>query len=122
MIENLKDIDATKAARKAKEIHAPSWISNAGHVYLLDGRDTRELRDTVMLHAKFTCAICGERCPRWDGDLDHIRSGRPLVRCWCFFRPLADGTICTNVRWIHGMTSMKPCHRNRHNREVRWTR
>jgi hypothetical protein len=120
VIENKPDREATKAARKAREIHSPSWISYAGHVYLESALDKKALRDQVMRQAKYICALCGEYCPSWDGDLDHIKSGRPVVRCWCFFRPLPDGTICTNARWVHSMFSVKPCHRNRHNREVKW--
>lgn len=121
MIENQKDKEATKAARKAKEIHAPSWISIAGHVYLENPVDTHALREVVIHTARSKCAICGEYCPPWDGDVDHVKSGRPFQRCWCHFRPLADGTICTNVQWVHGMFSTEPCHRNKHNREVKWT-
>lgn len=122
MIENRKDVAATKAARKAGEIHAPSWISIAGHCYLVDADDKRRVRVAVMMEAKFVCALCKTYCSACDGDVDHVRSGRPLVRCWCFGRTLADGTVCTNLRWIHGMFSLKPCHRDRHNREVKWTR
>lgn len=122
MIENHKDVAATKAARKAKIIRAPSWISVAGHLYLEHPDDKRRARLEVQLEAKFTCALCKTYCSACDGDVDHVKSGRPLVRCWCFGRTLADGTVCTNLRWIHGMFSLKPCHRDRHNREVKWTR
>ena len=120
-IENKKDRDVTKAARKAGEIHAPSWISYAGHVYLENSEDKGALRLLVALRAGYKCALCGEYCPMWDGDLDHIKSGRPVVRCWCYFRLLPNGDICTNLRWVHSMFSTKPCHRKRHNREPLWT-
>lgn len=119
MIQNQKDRDATKAARKAKEIHAPSWISIAGHVYLEDADDKRRVRMAVMLEAKFICALCHKYCSASDGDVDHVKSGRPVVRCWCFGRMLVDGTVCRNLRWVHGMFSVHPCHRQRHNREVK---
>lgn len=118
MIENHKDKVATKLARKAGEIHAPSWISIAGHVYLEFGEDLRELRLTLLLHQKHACAICKEYLSPNDMDLEHKRGGRPLVRCDCFFRRLADGTVCTNVQVVHGMFSTRPCHRKKHNREV----
>lgn len=121
MIENALDKAATKAARKAKEIHAPSWISNAGHVYLESHIDKHNLRVRVTAASGYHCAICKQFCANWDGDLDHIRSGRPAARCWCWFRILADGSLCTNVQWVHGMFSSKPCHRDKHNREVQWT-
>lgn len=121
MIENQKDVAATKLARKEKRIHAPSWISIAGHVYLEDADDKRRVRIAVMLEAKFICALCQKYCSACDGDVDHVRSGRPVVRCWCFGQTLADGTACTNLRWVHGMFSVHPCHRNRHNREIKWT-
>lgn len=121
MIENHKDIAATKLARKRKEIHAPSWISIAGHVYLGHSDDKRRARIAVMLEANFICAICHNYCSVCDGDVDHVLSGRPVVRCWCFGRTLADGTVCRNLRWVHGMFSVHPCHRVRHNREIKWT-
>lgn len=122
MIENKKDREATKAARKAGEIHAPSWISYAGHVYL-EGRDCGELRARVMHDAVNKCYICGEYCPSWDGDLEHFKSGRPVVRCWCYHRRLTTGEICTNVGWVHSMFSRShACHRKKHNREVSWTK
>jgi hypothetical protein len=117
LISNQKDRDATKAARRAHEIHAPSWISNAGHVYLA-GQDRSHLRDRVADAANLICAICKKACPKYDGNLEHIRSGRPLVRCDCFGQRLADGTVCTNIQWTHGMFSIHPCHRNKHNREI----
>lgn len=118
MIENQKDPVATKAARKAGEISdRNSWISFAGHIYLA-GQDRGRLREHVYIDARMICALCKTFCPNWDGNLEHIRSGRPLVRCDCFHRTLADGTVCTNVQWTHGMRSVKPCHRAKHNREI----
>jgi hypothetical protein len=122
MIENKKDPEATRLARKAGEIHAPSWISFAGHVYLENSADKQALRLTVMACHRCVCAICKEYCGWFDGDLDHIRGGRKFARCWCFLRRLSDGTKCTNVQWVHGMFSAKPCHRQKHNREVKWTK
>lgn len=122
MLENHKDKIATKLARKAKEIHAPSWISFAGHLYLEDATDKRKARDAVMEREKLICALCRKYCSASDGDVDHIKSGRPLVRCWCYGRTLADGTVCRNLRWVHGMFSIHPCHRNRHSREIQWSR
>lgn len=121
MIENHKDKAATKIARKTGEIHAPSWISIAGHVYLESGEDLRHLRMEVYCEQDFSCAICKKGLMISDMDLEHIRGGRPLVRCSCFNRKLADGSICTNVQGVHGMFSIHPCHRNKHNREVKWT-
>lgn len=118
MVENQKDVAATKAARKAGEItDRDSWISIAGHIYLA-GQDRSDLREKVYLAARYICALCKKFCPAWDGNLEHIRSGRPMVRCDCFGRRLADGTICTNVQWSHGMFSIHPCHRDKHNREI----
>lgn len=122
MIENQIDRTATKAARKAGEISdRNSFITIAGHIYLA-GQDRSELRSKVHLEAKSRCALCGGYCPLWDGNLEHIRSGRPYARCDCFNRTLANGTICLNVRWAHGMASIHSCHRKRHNREpqFRW--
>ncbi len=121
MIENKIDKEATKLARKRHEIRAPSWISIAGHVYLENAEDKKALRLIVSSYARFHCAICKSPCPIWDGDLDHIKGGRPLTRCWCFHQELPDGRVCTNLRWVHGMWSSKPCHRDKHNREVKWT-
>ena len=121
MIENKKDAEATKAARKAHIINAPSWISIAGHVYLESAEDKRVLRLNLMAAQRNICAICNTYCSSADGDLDHIKSGRPVARCWCYFQTLANGKLCTNVRFIHGMFSTKPCHRDRHNREPKWT-
>lgn len=124
MIENHKDVVATKLARKAKQIHAPSWISIAGHVYLESGEDLGPLRELVLHQQKNRCAICKQFLALSDMDLEHIRGGRPLVRCSCFFHRLADGTVCTNVQAVHGMASVKSCHRKKHNREVqlKWIR
>lgn len=122
MIENHKDKAATKLARKTGEIHAPSWISIAGHVYLECGEDLRRLRWEVLRSQQHKCAICEEYLAEWDMDLDHIQGGRPLARCDCFNRFIGglDGAVHTNVQAIHGMFSKRPCHRNKHNREVKW--
>jgi len=121
VIENHKDKVATKLARKAKQIHAPSWISIAGHVYLESGDDLRALRMHLLEHQKNKCAICKEPLQAWDMDLEHIKGGNEYARCDCFFRRLADGTVHTNVQVVHGMASIRPCHRNKHNREVKWS-
>lgn len=122
MIEHKPDKVATKAARKAKVlIDRGSYISYAGHLYLR-GQDRGIARHNTAFAAKYICAICGTECPIWDGDYEHIKSGRPVARCDCNGRILPDGTICTNVQWVHGMFSRKSCHRKKHNREVMWTR
>ncbi len=114
------DKDATRAARRVHRFESyESWLSFAGHQYL-EGSDKNELRLKVMKDAKFTCAICGETCLPFDGDLEHIHGKRPLARCDCYNTQLADGTIHTNVRWVHGMFSVHDCHRKIHNREVKW--
>ena len=120
MISNHVDKAATKAARKAKEIHAPSWVSIAGHVYLECGDDLRPLRWKLLRAQKFKCAICGEFLAEWDMDLDHIQGGSALARCECYNRRLADGSLHTNVQAVHGMFSTRPCHRLKHNREPKW--
>jgi hypothetical protein len=117
VIENLRDVAATKAARKAGEIHAPSFISIAGHVYLF-GKDVSAVRLIVRTHAGGYCYLCGKFCADWDGDLEHLKSGRFFQRCFCFGRTLADGTICSNLGWAHSTRSVHPCHRDKHNREV----
>jgi hypothetical protein len=118
VIENHPDKAATKLARKAKEIHAPSWISIAGHVYLESALDLGPLRESVLRFQKNQCAICKKYLLMSDMDLEHIQGGRPLARCACFFRRLADGSVHTNVQAVHGMFSKEPCHRKKHNREV----
>ena len=121
MWETKKDAEATRLARRYKVfISRDSWISNSGHVYLA-GTDATNLRNQVMLDAKFRCAICEEFCGKYDGDLHHIGHSTPLSRCWCYNTKLADGTTHTNVEWIHGMFSRRGCHRKIHNREVSWT-
>jgi hypothetical protein len=122
MIENKKDREATKALRReGKIVEYGSYVSYAGHLYLT-GKDRSALRQRVMQEAHNKCAICGEPCPGWDGDLEHIVGGRPVARCDCFNQQLANGKIHTNVQWVHGMFSRShACHRNKHNREPRWS-
>lgn len=121
MIDNQKDPKATKLLRSRKEfLDGDSWISFAGHVYKR-GQDRSLLRVVVAIEAQFQCAICGEPCPLFDGDLEHVKGGTKIARCDCFHTELAEGSKHTNVQWVHSMRSIHPCHRNKHNREIKWT-
>lgn len=118
MIENRRDREATKRARKAKQIQDPrSYINIAGHIYLR-GRDRSAVRELVKEDAKGICAICKTKVQDWDADMDHIRGKRKHERCDCYGRQLPDGTTCTNLQWVHGMFSRMPCHRRKHGREI----
>jgi len=122
MIANQKDKQATKAAwKRADFLDQRSYITMAGHVFLF-GQDVSQMRVQVALDAMFKCAICGEYASLYFGNLEHIASGRKMNRCFCYKRTLADGTVHTNLRWTHGMFSHYSCHRDIHNREVKWTR
>jgi hypothetical protein len=117
MIENKEDKALTREYRKRKVFLSPnSWISIAGHVYLA-GKDASARRAEVFEAEPF-CALCKRLLRAGQGDLEHIRGGRPIARCWCYHQKLADGTFCTNVRRTHGMFDQEPCHRQKHNREV----
>jgi hypothetical protein len=119
MIENQKDVLRTKELRKAKVfIDGKSWISFAGHVYL-KGKDASRAHD-IVFDAESSCGICGKRMAPGRGDLEHIRGGRKLARCWCYHQVLTDGTTCVNIRRTHGMFDPEPCHRAKHGRELRW--
>src|ERR1700676_2921884 len=118
LLLNHKDREATLAAYAKGEFtdaRRRSWISIAGHVYAR-GEDASLLRTHVFVESKALCALCGDKCPLWRGDMDHIKGGNPKVRCDCFHRVLTDGTICTNIRWVHSMMDKEPCHRRKHHR------
>lgn len=117
-IENKKDREATKAARKAGLIHAPSWISYAGHIYLV-GQDRSALRARLFAKQK-RCQICKARLAAGAGEMDHIKGSTHVSRCDCYHRRLADGTIHTNVQRIHGRFSIENCHEKKHRRDLRW--
>jgi hypothetical protein len=123
MIENKKDPGATKQARRSGEIIDPrSYVSIAGHIYLR-GKDRSRQRELVFaMSPDLLCKICGKRVRSGDGDYDHIRGGSPHHRCDCYARILADGSYCTNVRLVHSMFSKEPCHRQKHGRELHFTR
>jgi hypothetical protein len=118
-LENRCDAEATKQAGfKDKE----SWVSLAGHQYLF-GEDKVAIRAVVFRDATGLCCFCGRYVAEDYGDLEHRRAGRKLVRCDCYGTLLADGSICTDLRWSHGMGDFaNACHRKRHNREVKWTK
>lgn len=120
MIENHKDVLATKAARKSKRFQDPrSWISIAGHVYLR-GRDRSALREKVF--AKQThCALCYKRLAFGEGDMDHIRGKRKLARCDCWRTKLADGSRHTNVQRVCSMFAPGSCHAEKHHRVLRFS-
>lgn len=119
MIENHKDVEATKAARRAGEISDPrSYISIAGHIYLR-GQDRSRLRELVYVDAKGFCAVCRAFRHRSQGDMDHIQGGRKHIRCDCWDRKLANGAICRNVRWICSIRLYeRGCHAKKHHRTI----
>ena len=116
-----KDKEATKLARRYRVFASrDSYISNNGHVYLA-GIDKTNLRNQVMLDANFRCAICGDFCSKYEGNMHHKKGGLTKERCDCYNNQLPEGKICSNVEWICGMFSKNGCHRKIHNREVKWT-
>lgn len=119
-IENKKDRAATKAARRAGKIHAPSFISYAGHVYLT-GEDRSELRARLFAKQK-RCQICKDPLADGEGEMDHKAGGTPVARCDCYFRRLADGRVHTNVQRVCGRFSQNNCHNKKHHRDLRWTK
>jgi hypothetical protein len=121
MIQNKRDKELTKLARRAGLMHHPSYISYAGHWYLI-GKDKGLLRDRVMADAKNICAVCGQYCSEFDGNMHHLASGSRVRRCDCYHTMLVDGTEHTNVVWICGMFAPRDCHRKAHNREVQWSK
>jgi hypothetical protein len=117
MLGNHKDRERTKAARESGEFEDPrSYYSIAGHVYLR-GNDRSERRMLVWIRSNGKCALCFEKLTLRDCDMDHIKGGTKHARCDCLRTILADGTEHTNVRAVHGMFSVKPCHRVKHHRE-----
>jgi len=121
MLEHRKDPIATKAARQAKQlVEYKSFISFAGHVYLT-GKDRSRRRDEVF-SAQKACQICGKALFGNRGEMNHKEHGRPVARCDCFFTPLADGTICTNLERVCGRFDDPPCHTVADNHDLRWTK
>lgn len=120
MIENYKDILATKAAWKAKCFRdRRSWISIAGHVYLR-GQDCSALRVKVF-SAQGRCQICHEPLADGEGDMDHIEGKRKLARCDCWRIKLADGSRHTNVQRVCSMFAPGSCHAEKHHRVLRFS-
>jgi len=119
-IENKRDREATKAARKAGTIHAPSWLSYAGHVYLR-GPDASAMREKVFAKQR-RCQICWAMPSDELSELDHVRGGTKVRRCWCWRQRLSDGTRCTNLQRVCGRFSSGNCHQKKHHREILWTK
>lgn len=118
MIENHKDVERTKAARKSGEfLERGSYYNLAGHVFLR-GRDRMRQRWKVFASSKGKCAICEERCDEHQGDYDHVKGGRKHARCDCFHLELNDGTHHTNVQWVHAMELQDSCHKTKHHRDL----
>src|SRR5882757_883134 len=125
MLENRRDEEATKRAYQAADLRdgkKRSYISLAGHWYRR-GIDRSDIRARVFRAAEGKCCFCGGYVAEDSGDMDHMRGGRKHLRCDCFDTPLPDGRRCTNVRWSHSMADRaNACHRQRHHREVMWTK
>jgi hypothetical protein len=89
----------------------------AGHIYLR-GPDRSRMRKKVFEASKGKCAMCGHACDEHQGDMDHIKGNTKHTRCDCFRRRLKDGTIHTNVQWLHGMEMQDSCHQKKDHRNL----
>lgn len=123
MLENRKDVERTRTARKAKVfVDRRSYFSNSGHVFLA-GQDRSAQRaivfaDNVARGGK--CDLCGKQLLPGEGDYEHIVGGRKHVRCDCFNQALNDGTVHTNVRRTCSMFAPNSCHAAKHHRVLQW--
>lgn len=123
MIEFHTDKERTKTARKAKLfVDRRSRYTISGHVFL-KGDDVGPVREKVFQDNRARggkCDICGKKLLQHEGDLEHIKGGRKLVRCFCYHQVLNDGTVCTNLRRSCSMRRPGSCHQQKHGRILKW--
>ena len=110
MAATSRDIAAT-AAQHFVDKRSKVCISGAWHLHGQDARDAYDKAYKDWNAAGRLCGRCGFFVAKEDEDWEHVKA-----------KSKGRDDHPRNRRFSHGMFSRHPCHRNEHNREIRWSK